>query len=232
MSFASIRRGASVVAVAVLMLALPAAVSATITGGCTGEGHATSGNVNLTTASEWHIKSTDVGGGSGTAPAPIKAASVGAYAAGLQVPIASGTSEDGETTGSVEGVSASLFAMLGQRFVIAGSGTGDASCNGQITMIIDDVNPLLTVLGGGGLLLALVGLLGILMAARSNGGTGARIGAFLLGGLGGLGLALALEQFGILDPTQPIGLLIALVGALLGLGLAGRFGPKIQAAPV
>ena len=232
MSFVSIRRGAAVMAVAALLLALPAAVSATITGGCTGEGHATSGSVNLTSASEWHIQSADVGGGSGTAPAPIKAASVGAYAAGIQIPIASGTSEDGETAGSVEGVSASLFATLGKRFVIAGSGTGDVSCSGQITMIIDDVNPLLTVLGGGGLLLALIGLLAIIMAARSNGGAGARIGAFLLGGLGGLGLALALEQFGILDPTQPIGLIIALIAAVLGLLLAGRFGPKIQTAPL
>ena len=232
MSLVSLRRGAAVTAVAVLLLALPVAVSATITGGCTGEGHATSGSVNLTSASEWHIKSTDVGGGSGTAPAPIKAASVGAYAAGIQIPIASGTSEDGETAGSVEGVSASLFATLGQRFVIAGSGSGDVSCSGQITMIIDDVNPLLTVLGGGGLLLALIGLLAIFMAARSNGGAGARIGAFLLGGLGGLGLALALEQFGILNPTQPIGLGIALLAAIVGLLLAGRFGPKIQTAPL
>ena len=123
-------------------------------------------------------------------------------------------------------------SALGQRFVIAGSASGDASCNGQITMIIDDVNPLLTAFGGGGLLLALIGLLAILMGARSRGTTAVRALATLFGGLGGLGLALALEQFGILDPTQPIGLLIALAGALLGLGLAGRFGPRIQTAPL
>jgi hypothetical protein len=88
------------------------------------------------------------------------------------------------------------------------------------------------VFGGGGLLLALIGLLAIIMGARSRGTTAVRGLAVLFGGLGGLGLALALEQFGILDPTQPTGLLIALVGALLGLGLAGRFGPKVQTAPV
>jgi hypothetical protein len=232
MSRASIRRGSAVIAVIAMLLALPAAVAATIVGGCTGEGHAASGSVNLTTATEWHVRPSDVGGGSGTAPAPVKAASVGAYAAGIQIPIASGTSEDGETTGSVEGVSVSLFAALGARFVIAGSATGDATCNGQITVIIDDVNPVLTVFGGGGLLLALIGLLAIIMGARSRGTTAVRGLAVLFGGLGGLGLALALEQFGILDPTQPIGLLIALVGALLGLGMAGRFGPKVQTAPV
>lgn len=232
MSYSPARRLVLAATMVLLALSFPAVAAGTIVGGCTGEGHATSGSVNLTSASEWHIKSTDVGGGSGTAPGLVKAASVGAYAAGVQIPIASGTSEGGETAGSVEGVSASLFAALGKRFVIAGSATGDVSCNGQITMIIDDVNPLLTAFGGGGLLLFLIGLIAILMAARSKGGAGAKIGAFLFGALGGLGLALALEQFGILDPTQPIGLIIALLLAIVGLLLAGRFGSKIQTAPL
>ena len=212
------------------LLAAPGGAAATINGGCTGEGHATSGAVDLTTATEWHIKKDDVGGGSGTAPAPIKAASVSAYGAGLPIPIASGTDPEGKTAGSVDGVSASLFATLGARFVIAGSGSGDASCSGQITMIIDDVNPILTVLGGGGLLLALIGLLALVMSARSSGGGGARVLAFLFCGLGGLGLGLALEQFGILDPTQPISLIIAVVAALLGVLICGRLASR-SAAP-
>lgn len=232
MSYSLIRRLAAVVALVGMLFAFPGGAAATITGGCTGEGHATSGGVNLTTATEWHIKRTDVGGGSGTAPAPIKAASVGAYAAGVSIPIASGTSEDGETSGSVENVSASTLAILGSRFIIAGSGTGDATCNGQITIIIDEVNPLLTVLGGGGLLLALLGLLAIIMGARSQAGWGSRILAFVLGGLGGLGLGLALEQFGVLDPTQPIGLGIAVIAAVLGLLLAGRLGSRTEPAPL
>jgi hypothetical protein len=214
-----------------LILAFPGAAAAVITGGCTGEGHATSGSADITTQTEWHILSTDVGGGSGTAPAPIKAASVGAYAGGLSIPIASSTSEDGETAGSVDGVSASTLAVLGARFVIAGSGSGDANCSGNITIIIDDVNPLLTVLGGGGLLLAILGLLAIVVGARSSGGLGARILATVLGGLGGLGLGLSLEQFGVLDPMQPISLVIAVIAAVLGLVLCGRFGPGRVAAP-
>jgi hypothetical protein len=232
MSRSSMRRLTAIVGVVSMLLAFPAAAAARISGGCTGEGHATSGSVDLTTATEWHIKRTDVGGGSGTAPAPIKAASVSAYGAGLPIPIAGGTSEDGETSGSVEGVSASTLAVLGSRFIIAGSATGDITCNGQVTIIIDDVNPLFTALGGGGLLLALIGLLAILMAARSRGDTGAKVGAFIFGGLGGLGLALALEQFGVLDPTVPIGLGIALVGALFGLFMAGRFRSPGAPAPL
>lgn len=231
MSIALARRLAAGAVVVALLIAFPAAVGATISGGCTGEGHATSGGADLTTQTEWHIRSSDVGGGSGTAPAPIKAATVGAYAAGLAIPIASGTSEDGETSGSVDGVKASTFALFGARFTVAGSGSGDANCSGQIRLIIDDVNPLLTILGGGGLLLAIAGLLAILMGARSSGGWGARIAAFLFGGLGGLGLGLSLEQFGVLDATQPMSLIIAAIGALLGLVLCGRFGSRIQAAP-
>ena len=92
------------------------------------------------------------------------------------------------------------------------------------------MNPLLTVFGGGGLLLALLGLLAI-MGARAEAGWGSRILALVLGGLGGLGLGLALEHFGVLDPTQPIGLGIAVIAAVLGLLLAGRYGPR-TAAPL
>ena len=89
MSSARARRFAATVAVGTLLFAFPAATAATITGGCLGEGHATSGGVDLATATEWHIRSTDVVDGSGTAPAPIRSASVGAYAAGISIPIVS-----------------------------------------------------------------------------------------------------------------------------------------------
>ena len=230
MSRSSVLRLTGIVAVASLILAFPAVAAATITGGCQGEGHATSGGVNITTPTEWHIRSTDVGGGSGTAPGKIHAASVGAYAGGIPIPIVNGTSEDGETTGAVDGVAASVFATLGARFTIAGNATGDANCSGQITMIIDDVNPAFTVLGGGGLLLAVLGLLAILMAARSRSGA-AKVVAFVFGALGGLGLGLALEQFGIVNPTQPITLAIAAVEAIIGLLLAGRLAPAVEGVP-
>ena len=230
MAHSTVRRLTGFGIILALVLAFPGAAAAVITGGCTGEGHATSGGADLTTQTEWHILSTDVGGGSGIAPAPIKSASVGAYAGGLSIPIASSTSESGNTAGSVEGVSASTLAILGARFVIAGSGTGDVTCSGHITIIIDDVNPLLTALGGGGLLLALIGLLAIFLGARSSGGMGSRILAFVFGGLGGFGLGLALEQFGVLDPMQPIGLGLAAAGAILALVLCGRLGSGRMAA--
>ncbi len=226
MSNGFVRRLVAGAAVVALLLAFPGAAAATIRGGCTGEGHSSGGSgANLTTDTEWHLNSNDVAGGSGTAPSPMHAASVAAYGLGIGLPIASGTSDDGETAGSVDGVSVELYAILGHRFVVAGSATGDgAPCSGEIEIILDDVNPLLTILGGGGIVLALIGLVAMLLFARGEGGCMSRVLSAFLGGLGGLGGALALEQFDVLDPTEPIGLFILIGAAILGFVTAGMFG--------
>jgi hypothetical protein len=216
----------AVAAAAVLVrLALPPTVGATVTGGCTAEGHATSSSVDLTTATEWHIRSTDVAGGSGTSPVKMTAAQVYAYALGVEIPIASGTG-DGDTGGAVDGVSVAPFAILGHRFTVAGSASGDGACGGSITIILDDVNPVTTVLGGGGIALFVVGGLGVLAGARSRGGAVRRVVAGMFGALGGAGLGLALEQFGVTDPTSPVGLALVLAGLLLGLLLTGLLGRR------
>jgi hypothetical protein len=230
MSLSIRRRMAAAFAAGFLFLLLASPVWATIDPPCSGTGTSTSGgDIDITTATEWHLKSTDIAGGHGQSTVEMKTGSVAAYGLGLPIPIAGG-SGDGDTAGSVEGVSVEIYAILGQRFTVAGSASGDnGSCSGSIVIILDDVNPLLTLFGGGGLLLGVIGLLAILLGARSGGGCLTRILAALFGGLGGAGFGLAGEQFGILDPTVPIGLGLALVGALLGLALAGRFGR--EAAP-
>jgi hypothetical protein len=219
----SVMRRLAAGAALMALLAFPAAAAATITGGCTGTGTATSGGVDLTTATEWHVKKDDVGGGTGNSPTPVKSASVGAYALGMSIPIASGVDEgDGKTTGSVSGVSVSMFATLGARFTVSGS--ADNGCAGSITIIIDDVNPLLTLFGGGGLALAILGLLVVLASMRGSAGLGKRLVSGIFGLLGGAGAALAAEQFGLLDPTQLIGLFIAIGAAVLGFITAGMLG--------
>jgi hypothetical protein len=232
MSSGFVRRLFALVAIAGVLLVFPATAAATITGGCTGEGHSSGGSgADLTTQTEWHLKSDDVAGGSGTAPSPMKAASVAAYALGVGIPIAGGTSQDGETAGSVDGVSVGTYAILGRRFVVAGSASGEgAPCSGEIEIIIDDVNALFTVLGGGGIILALIGLIALLLFARGEGGCANRVLSAVFGALGGLGGALALEQFEILDPTEPIGLFILVGAAILGFVTTGLFGGGSSAA--
>jgi hypothetical protein len=203
-----------------LACAIPAAVAATVTGGCQVQGTSTSGGtIDLTTAKEWHLKKDDIAGGSGTSPVDQTAASVGAYALGLQLPVASGSGNGGKS-GAVQGVSVAAYSALGQRFVVAGKSD---SCSGQVVIIIDDVNPALTALGGGGIGALVLGALVLLGTMFLGGGILSRIVGLVFGALAGLGLALALEQFGILDPTTFIGLVIAIVGAVLGLILPGTF---------
>jgi hypothetical protein len=224
MSMSVVRRFVVLGLVLGLALALPGAAAAVITkGSCQATGTATSsGTVDLTTATEWHMKSTDVAGGNGTAAAKQTSAEVAAYGLGIGLPIASG-SGDGDTAGSVSGVQVSTYAILGARFTVAGSSVGeDGGCAGHVTIILDDVNPLLTVFGGGGALLAVIGLVGLVWAARSPSSCASQILAALFGLLGGGGLGLALEQFGILDPTVPIGLGLAIILAIIGFLIAGR----------
>jgi hypothetical protein len=224
MSTALVRRLGAGVALVALLMAFPAAAGATIRDGCTGEGHSTSSSANLTTDTVWHLLKADIAGGSGTAPGKIHSASVSAYALGIPIPIASGTSDEGKTAGSVEGVNVATYAVLGHRFVVGGSASGDVKCSGEIDIIIDDVNPLLTVLGGGGTILAIIGLIALLLFARSKGGCAYRVLSGFLCSLGGLGGALALEQFGVIDPTSFIGLFILIGAGVLGFVTCGLFG--------
>jgi hypothetical protein len=209
----------------VLLFASPAA--ATITGPCSGTGtSSSSGDIDLVTATEWHLQRADSAGGNGQSTVEMTSATVFARALGLSIPIAGG-SGDGDTSGSVSDVSVTTFALLGQRFVVDGSASGGgASCSLSILVIIDDVNPLVTAFGGGGLLLGLIGLLAIVMGTRSRAGMAGRIFTAILGGLGGAGLGLALEQFAVLDPTTFAGLGLAVLGFVLGFVLHGRMAPR------
>lgn len=215
------RRRLLVIATATALLlpfAIPAVTTATVDGGCTVTGTSTSGgSIDLAAAAEWHLKSTDKAGGSGTAPSRMTSASVGAYALGLSIPIASG-SGDGGTTGSVDNVPLSTFALLGSRFMVSGSSSGPSGgCTGHVLIVLDDVNALFTLLGGGGLLVGVICLLLLVLAMRAGGGIGSRIAGLIIGAIGGAGLGLALAQFAVLSPDSVVGLVVVVVGGAVGL---------------
>ena len=229
MSIPTVFRLSLAAALTIVLLAWPGSVAATIAGGCTGEGHSTSSSADLTTDTIWHLKRDDVAGGSGTSPAAMRNASVSAYGLGIPIPIAGGTSQDGKTEGSVDGVQVSTYAVLGRQFVVAGTASGDGQCTGQIEVVIDDVQAIFTVFGGGGILLAILALLGMLLATRGERRLTGRVVSAFLGALAGIGLGLSAEQFGFIDPTQPIGLFLVAAFVVLGFltaGLFGRSGPQ------
>jgi hypothetical protein len=66
--------------------------------------------------------------------------------------------------------------------------------------------------------------------ARSRGGAVRRVVAGVLGALGGAGLGLPLEQFGVTDPTSPVGLVLVLAGLLLLTPAAGLRRPAARSA--
>lgn len=223
MSRSCVRRLGAAILVLTTGLALPALAAATVEGGCEVTGTSSSGgSIDLTTATEWHMLSTDTAGGSGTAPSEMTSATVGAYALGLRLPIASGEG-DGSTSGSVDGVSVETYAILGARFVVAGEASGKGgACSGEVTVILDDVDPLFTALGGGGILTSVIAMIVLLALAKGDGGCAGRVLGGLFGGLGGIGLALALEQFGLLDASEPFGIVVAIAALVLGLWSPGR----------
>jgi hypothetical protein len=223
----AIPRLAGIALLGAMSLVLPATASATITPPCSGSGQAASGNVDLTTATEWHLKTTDEVVGQGSTTIPMKTASVSAYAfGGIAIPIAS-ASGTGATEGSVNSVLVSSYAFLGSRFYVAGVASGDGgSCSGSIVIIIDDVNPVVTVLGGGALAVLVIGLIGILLGTRLTPTIGNRVFVAIIGLLGGIAAALAAGQLGILDPTQPVGLVLPLLGLVAGFGLCGTMRQK------
>lgn len=224
------RRLAAGLVVIGLLLAFPVGATATVTGGCTAEGHASnSAGVDLTTEPVWHLRSDDVAGGSGESTVNMTSATVSAYALGLAIPIVSGSGK-GDTTGSIDGVSLDTFSKLGRVFVVAGHATGDGTCDGQVLIIIDDVDALFTVLGGGGLIIFILALAAMLLVGR-GGGCLKRIIALVFGGIAATGLGLSLEQFEIISPTNPVGLVIVLIGAILGFLVAVRLGPPGMPKP-
>jgi hypothetical protein len=235
MNVAVVRRVVAVGLLGAAFLGFPAIAAAVITPPCSGSGHAASGDVDLGTATEWHLRSTDTVVGEGSSTAPMKSATVSAYAfGGLSIPIAGGSGGEGRTEGAVNSVLVSQYAILGARFYVAGFASGDgATCTGSIVIIIDDVNPAATVFGGGALAAAAIGLLGILLGTRLSGKTSTRVFVGIIGLLGGIGAAVAAAQFGILDPTQPIGLVLPVIGAVAGFGLCGtlRSKPPMVGAP-
>ncbi len=116
------------------------------------------------------------------------------------------------------------YAVLGPRFGMgaAAYGTDEAdSCSWFVDVVLDDVNPWLTVFGGGALAVGVLGIAGVALAARRGRGWPARLLAAVLGATAGTALFAAAGQFGMV-PYDGGGYLALLVGLLAGLLLAGR----------
>jgi hypothetical protein len=190
---------------------------AVVTGGCTAQATATkSAPIDITTKSEWHVRSDDVVSGSGTATTDQTFTNVFAYAFGVPLPILSATGTGKTGSGGPYEVSKYSWATR----IIPISGNSD-SCSGSLTVYIDDVSPLTTLAGGGGAALGVLALLVAIRGAFSSGGTGSRIVGAIAGLLAGIGLGLAAMEGGLVDPRDPLGIAMPVAGLVIGTLLAG-----------
>ena len=156
------------------------------------------------------------------------------WLAGLGVQAVKG--DAGSVPGTTGALDFGLERLLGARFNlnwgINGPESGD-QCSWSSVVTLADVNPLLTVFGGGALLLALVALLAIVGSTRVKGRWWLRIGLGVLGAIGGFAAESSLEQFAVVPWKSGflLGIGLALIGLVAGLtllGLAHRANPDAR----
>jgi len=212
----------------VLMLALAFLVAssdpaaAVVTGGCTAQATASkSGSIDITTKSEWHVRSDDKVSGSGVAPTNQTFVNVFVYAFGVPIPILSATGND--KTGSSGPYEVSSYSWATR--IVPVSGSSD-NCSGSLTVYIDDVSPLTTVAGAGGAALGVLAALVAIRGAFSSGRAGSRVVGAVAGLLAGIGIGLVAMEAGVVDPRDPLGLAMPVAGLIIGALLAGVLGKR------
>lgn len=214
-------------AVALALFALASPAQAVISGPCTASGTASSsGNVDFTTQTVWHLKQSDTVSGTGHSEPEQTSVGVSVVNFGVPIPVFSSSGKGhGGDAGPFTVAAFTPYARVAYAY-----GASD-SCSGSIEIIVDDVNPVATAAGGGGLALGVLGLLGMIGSMFGRGGVGNRMGGGLSGLIAGVGFGLYLEQAGVLDPSAIYGLALPLGGLVLGIVLAGAFGRGRRRAP-
>jgi len=175
---------------AILMAAAPAA--AAVSGPCTVTLVSTSGGpIDAGTTDVWHVKSTDDLSVQATSTATMTAVDGRLSAFGFEIPIGQAAGS-GDLQLSADLPPASIASVVGRVFVLSGASAGAGACTARVEVVLDDVNPLLTVLGGGGLVLGVLGLAGLLRSVLSS--RGGPIGGALALAVFGAGAGLVLQQ--------------------------------------
>jgi hypothetical protein len=228
------------------LLTFPGATVADTYGPCQASATIGGASTDITALSTWHTRSTDQPVLAIVAPFKIRPQSDPYsngpprryyWLAGLGVDAEKGVG--GSSPGTTAPLDFAPERLLGARFnlnsSIDGPDAGD-QCSWSAAVVLDDVNALLTIFGGGALLLALIALVAIVGSARVRGRWWLRIGLGVLGAVGGIAAESALEQFAVIPWKSGfvlgIGLaVIGLVAGLLLVGLANRSKPAPPTGP-
>jgi hypothetical protein len=202
---------------AVVLIMTPITAAATVTGGCTVTGVASSsGTTDLTTHDTWHLTTADSVTGDAKYPTQTYV-HVFAYIFGLPIPVYSSSGKD--TNGSAGPFKVSDYSRYTR--VFAAGGASD-TCTGAVLIIVDDQSAFTNAVGLGGIALTAIGLLGLValmfMGKGASGCGGIFLGA-LLGAALGVGAALLAAETGLVDPRNIAGLVVAGVGLIVGISV-------------
>jgi hypothetical protein len=182
--------------------------------------------VDLATLSTWHLRSTDRPTVVVSGPFQILSATppVRSYwlaALGVKREIDPGAGPPG----TVANIDLSTERLLGPRFDLSESILGPADsdqCSWFPPVVLDDVNPLFTVFGGGALVIALLAALAVLGSIRVRSRWKLRFALGVIAAVGVIAGWSALEQFGIVPwRDHGPGLYLVPVGFLAGFVLVG-----------
>lgn len=119
-------------------------------------------------------------------------------------------------------VNVDKYAKYGVGFYkVSGSSSGsDLSCSGAALVKVEG-NPLATVAGGVALGLTVIGAIGLALLGLRGGGGWPLAAGPLLGLIGGLGVGVLLQQYGLIYPTRGVAIVELAAGVVLGLGVPG-----------
>lgn len=203
--------------VLITLLAAPVSTQANVQGGCTATATASSsGTIDVASASTWHVKDADVVNGQATAPTRQTSARLAVMLFGIGLPLL-------DKTGNGASGAAGPYRIADYDHytrVLAVNGTS-STCDGNVLLVVDDVAPLSTWAGILGIIAAVLGIIGLVATMFQFPSGSARVVGMIVGLVAGVGLGLFLQQVGILNPADVLGLLIPAGGALVGLILPG-----------
>ena len=197
---------------AIVLTPLPAA--ATISGPCTAQGSADGKTIDLGSASEWHMSKTAIATGTGHSEPELTSVSVSLAVLGVPIPI---FSQSGKGHGG-DGPKVDMQQYSSKARVIGASGSA-GPCSGSVTIIFDDQSPTGTAVGLAGIIAFIVGALGTIASSLSR-GCFARLLALLMGLIMGLGAGLYGEEAGLLNPFNPLDLLVVVAGGVVALAIS------------
>jgi hypothetical protein len=209
---------AGVVALAFGVFAVPA--DAQVSGGCVVTVNGENVNRAHSPGTAFEFDEGDVIKVVGTSTAPVES-----YTITAKYGLFSYDAKSGEPSGDDLRWSGELKVSDYTRFGVGlyrfdGSSTGAAPCSGWAYIEINGPFPLATVAGGAAAVLTVVGVGGMVSATRPpKGGTpgrGHRWRGSLFGLLAGAGVAVLLQQFGVVPMTPAV-----MVGVPAGTGIVG-----------